>query len=54
MKLKQQLAKAKDQAREYDQKLVARDRELRLLRQQNEASDQARLELEKRLQELKV
>ena len=54
LKLKQQLEKTKDQAREYDQKIVARDRELRLSRQQNEASERARLELEKRLQELKI
>ena len=54
LELKQQLEKAKDQARENDRKIVARDRELRLLKQEYKASEQARLELEKRFQELKV
>ena len=47
LELKQQLMKAKDQAREYDQKIVAKDQELKLVKQQKEASEQARLELEK-------
>ena len=54
LELKQQLVKAKDQVREYNQKFVARDRDLRLLTQQYEASEQARLELEKRLMECKI
>ena len=52
--LKQQLEKAKLQGREIDQMIVDKERELRLLKQQNEASEQARLELERRLQELKL
>ena len=54
MHLKQQLGKAKDQAREYDQGIVTKERELRLLKQQYEASEEARLELERRFQELKL
>jgi serine/threonine protein kinase len=54
LELKQQLAKAKDQAREYDKKIVAIDQEMKLLKQKYEASEQARLEVEKRLQELKI
>ena len=54
LELKRQLVKAKDQGREYDQMIIRKDQELRLLMQQNKASEQARLELEKRLYELKM
>ena len=52
--LKQQLEKVEDKAREYDQKIITKEGELTLLKRQYEASEQARLELERRLQELKL
>ena len=48
------LLQAKDQAREYDQGIVIKETELRFLKQQYEVSEEARFELERRLQELKL